>query len=259
MRLRDVREDSRSARCCVNRGPQGADDPRRLPQLPRTAALHERGGCSKLDRLVDDRAALQEHAGVLHVGGGVADEREEDSVASAGLGAVAHVEDPHGSGSSRVRARPGVPSLVNRRMAVHAPSTGPSPGAALLGRGQRAAAGRARAVSHDGGDPRTARPRRPRRGTPLPETPRIATTRSSLPGAGAACDLLLAHVGARLADPRVRRLRRRRRLLHGDPAASAARGGRGPRVGAAEPAGRRLRALRARRSSGWRPRESSCS
>ena len=47
-----------------------------------------------------------------------------------------------------------------------------------------------------------------------------------LPGAAAACRLILAHVAARLADRRARRLRRRRRLLDRDLRALRALGAR---------------------------------
>ena len=62
-----------------------------------------------------------------------------------------------------------------------------------------------------------------------------------------ACDLVLDHVRAQLSHPRLRRLRRGRRLLHRDDGRRAARGRRGSVVAAAEPARRRLWALGGRR------------
>ena len=84
--------------------------------------------------------------------------------------------------------------------------------------------------------------------------PRSRTTRATLPGAPAACELILGHVRARLADRGVRRLRRGRRLLHRDVAADPARARGRPDVGAAEPLRRGLRPVRARGRAAGGPR-----
>ena len=76
----------------------------------------------------------------------------------------------------------------------------------------------------------------------------------TLPGAPAACELILAPRRARLADRGVRRLRRGRRLLHRDPAPDPARARRRSGLGAAEPLRRGLRPLRARGRAAGRAR-----
>ena len=70
--------------------------------------------------------------------------------------------------------------------------------------------------------------------------------------------LVLDHVAARVADPRPRRLRRRRRGVDRDPRARAARAGRRPALAPAQPLRGGLRPARARRSSGWPPTASAC-